>query len=109
MARRLAGLRIFEDAAGKMNLDLRTVGGGMVVVSQFTLAADTSSGNRPSFIDAARPEEASPLIELVVTHLRAAGLEVGTGAFGADMEVELVNDGPVTIPIRIRPASAPPS
>lgn len=105
MARRLRGLRIFEDSDGRMNRDVVESGGRAIVVSQFTLAADASGGNRPSFVGAARPEVAEPLVDEVVALLRAAGLEVGTGRFGARMEVELINDGPVTIPLRTPKAS----
>ncbi len=97
MAEKIAGLRVFEDAEGKMNLALADVGGAVLVVSQFTLYGDASKGRRPSFIDAARPEVATPLYEAVVRHLRQHGLTVGTGEFGAHMDVDLVNDGPVTI------------
>jgi D-aminoacyl-tRNA deacylase len=95
-AERLAGklerLRVFEDAEGKLNLSVRDVGGELLVVSQFTLYADTSKGNRPSFVEAAPPEIAQPLYERVRTLLGAEG-----GAFGAHMQVSLVNDGPVTV------------
>ena len=94
---RLVGLRIFEDADGKMNLSVADVGGSMLVVSQFTLMADTRRGRRPSFVDAAPPERAEPLIEQLVAYAREAGVEVATGRFRAHMQVELVNDGPVTI------------
>jgi D-tyrosyl-tRNA(Tyr) deacylase len=97
MADKVAGLRLFSDADGKMNLGLSEVGGAMLVVSQFTLYGDASKGRRPSFIDAARPETAIPLYEGFVAALRERGLEVATGEFGADMQVELVNDGPVTL------------
>ncbi|MBR3150079.1 MAG: D-tyrosyl-tRNA(Tyr) deacylase [Eubacterium sp.] len=91
-------LRIFEDENGKMNLSCLDVDGEMLVISQFTLAADCSHGRRPSFIGAAQPSEAIPLYEYFVDGLRAAGVKrVETGEFGADMKVELVNDGPVTI------------
>lgn len=100
MAKKLIGLRIFEDDRGKLNLSLREANGAMIVVSQFTLVADTGSGNRPSFIRAANPDTAEALIERVVEILRRSGISVGTGRFGTSMEVELVNDGPVTIPIR---------
>ncbi len=96
-ARKIAGLRIFEDADGKMNLDLAQAGGSVLVVSQFTLLASTDKGRRPSFEHAAPPAVAEPLIERFVARLRAAGLEVETGRFGAHMRVALVNDGPVTL------------
>ncbi len=98
-------LRIFSDAAGKMNLSLQGVGGGLLVVSQFTLAADTKGGNRPSFTNAAAPADGQRLYDYFVTQARAAHPEVGTGIFAADMQVHLVNDGPVTIPLRIAPAA----
>ncbi len=97
MAEKVAGLRIFADADGKLNLALADVGGAALVVSQFTLYADAVKGRRPSFVDAARPEHAVPLYERFVAMLRDHGLTVATGRFGATMEVELVNDGPVTI------------
>ena len=97
MADKVAGLRLFGDADGKMNLALDDVGGTVLVVSQFTLYGDAEKGRRPSFIDAARPEVATPLYEKFVALLRERGLSVATGAFGAMMEVELVNDGPVTL------------
>jgi D-aminoacyl-tRNA deacylase len=97
MAEKVAGLRIFADADGKLNLALADVGGAALVVSQFTLYADAVKGRRPSFVDAARPEHAVPLYERFVAALRDRGLNVETGRFGATMEVELVNDGPVTI------------
>jgi D-tyrosyl-tRNA(Tyr) deacylase len=97
MADKLAGLRIFEDAAGKMNLAVAEVGGGLLVVSQFTLLGDARKGNRPGFTDAAPPEVADLLYQRVCALLRANGLPVATGVFRADMAVELVNDGPVTI------------
>lgn len=96
-------LRIFADAAGKMNRSLQDVGGGLLVVSQFTLAADTRSGNRPGFSQAAAPAEGERLYEHFVALARAAHPQVETGEFGADMQVHLVNDGPVTIPLRIAP------
>lgn len=92
IARKLDALRVFEDAEGKMNLSVRDVGGDVIVVSNFTLYGDARRGNRPSFIDAARPEGAEPLVERVRDRLGAQG-----GVFGARMRVELVNDGPVTI------------
>jgi D-tyrosyl-tRNA(Tyr) deacylase len=93
---KLAELRIFEDDTGKMNLAAREIAGGLLVVSQFTLAASLARGRRPSFDAAAPPDRAEPLIESLVTGLRQRGLEVATGRFGARMEVALVNDGPVT-------------
>ncbi len=96
-ARKLVGLRVFEDADGKMNLDVAQAGGAVLVVSQFTLLASTDRGRRPSFERAAPPAAAEALIERFVERLRAAGLEVATGRFGAHMRVELVNDGPVTL------------
>lgn len=94
-------LRIFSDDAGKMNRSVQDTGGGLLVVSQFTLAADASGGNRPSFTGAAAPEEGRRLFEHFVAQARAAHPRVQTGRFGADMQVQLVNDGPVTIPLRI--------
>ena len=93
---KLAGLRVFEDADGKMNLDSLAAGGEFLVVSQFTLAGSLARGRRPSFDQAAPPAEAEPLIEALVNGLRARGFTVATGRFRAQMEVELVNDGPVT-------------
>ena len=93
----MAGLRLFGDAEGKMNLALADVGGGCLVVSQFTLYGDAVKGRRPSFVDAARPEVAIPLYERFVALLRERVPRVETGEFGAMMEVELVNDGPVTL------------
>jgi D-tyrosyl-tRNA(Tyr) deacylase len=97
LADKVAALRVFEDAAGKMNLALAEVGGGVLVVSQFTLLGDARKGNRPSFVEAAPPERANALYEAFCAALREKGLAVGTGVFRATMEVELVNDGPVTI------------
>ena len=97
MAEKVVGLRLFGDAEDKMNLALADVGGAMLVVSQFTLYGDARKGRRPSFIDAARPEIAIPLYEQFVGRLRDAGVHVETGEFGAMMDVELVNDGPVTL------------
>jgi D-tyrosyl-tRNA(Tyr) deacylase len=97
MAEKVAGLRLFADADGKMNLGLDAVGGAVLVVSQFTLYGDAAKGRRPSFIAAARPEQAIPLYEAFVAALRAAGLVVATGEFGAEMQVEIHNDGPVTL------------
>jgi D-tyrosyl-tRNA(Tyr) deacylase len=97
MADKVAGLRLFPDAEGKMNVGLAEAGGAVLVVSQFTLYGDAEKGRRPSFIDAARPEVAIPLYDAFIAALRSRGLEVETGRFGAMMEVELVNDGPVTL------------
>jgi D-tyrosyl-tRNA(Tyr) deacylase len=97
MAEKVTGLRLFGDADGKMNLSLEDVGGALLVVSQFTLYGDAQKGRRPSFIDAARPETAIPLYERFVQLLRERGVRVETGEFGAMMDVELVNDGPVTL------------
>ena len=101
-------LRIFSDAAGKMNLSVQDLdgqgsSGGLLIVSQFTLAADVSGGNRPSFTQAARPEDGRRLYDYFVAQARAAHPVVQTGVFAADMQVHLVNDGPVTIPLRIAP------
>lgn len=97
MADKVVGLRLFADDEGKMNRALDEVGGALLVVSQFTLYGDAHKGRRPSFIDAARPEHATPLYERFVALLRERGVPVETGEFGAMMEVELVNDGPVTL------------
>jgi D-tyrosyl-tRNA(Tyr) deacylase len=97
MADKVVGLRIFPDAEGKMNLSLAEADGALLVVSQFTLYGDARKGRRPSFVDAARPEVAIPLYERFLELLRATGRPVQTGEFGAMMEVELVNDGPVTL------------
>jgi len=99
---KLLKLRIFSDEAGKMNRSVQDTGGGLLVVSQFTLAADTSGGNRPSFTNAAPADEGRRLYEYFVTQARAAHPVVQTGEFAADMQVELVNDGPVTIPLTVR-------
>ena len=96
LAEKTAGLRIFSDAAGKMNLAVAEAGGGVLVVSQFTLYGDCRKGRRPGFSDAAPPELANALYEQYVAHLRQLGLSVATGVFQANMQVELVNDGPVT-------------
>ena len=101
---KLLKLRIFNDAAGKMNRSVQDMGGGLLLVSQFTLAADTTGGNRPGFSQAAPPDEGRRLYDYFVTRARAAHPEVATGQFAADMQVHLVNDGPVTIPLRIAPA-----
>jgi len=97
LAGRVATLRIFPDAAGRMNLDLAQSAGAVLVVSQFTLHADTSSGHRPSFVRAAAPGQAERLCDAFVAALRDRDLQVATGRFGAHMDVELVNDGPVTL------------
>ena len=101
LAERLWKLRIFADEEGKMNRSVADVGGEVLVISQFTLYGDTRKGNRPSYIEAARPEVAEPLVDEVVEHLRSLGAEVATGRFGADMVVELVNDGPVTVTLEV--------
>ena len=98
-------LRIFGDEAGKMNRSLHDVGGGLLIVSQFTLAADTSGGNRPSFTQAAAPGDGRRLYDYFVQQACTAHAVVQTGKFAADMQVHLVNDGPVTIPVRIAPAA----
>ena len=103
MLTKLLKLRIFSDAVGKMNLSVQDTGGALLVVSQFTLAADTSSGNRPGFSGAAPPEEGKRLVDYFVAQARAVQGDVQTGRFGADMQVALVNDGPVTIPLHIAP------
>ncbi len=97
MADKVAGLRLFGDVQDKMNLGLEEVGGAVLVISQFTLYGDTQKGRRPSFIDAARPEMAIPLYERFIAQLRGRGLQVETGEFGAMMQVEIHNDGPVTL------------
>jgi D-tyrosyl-tRNA(Tyr) deacylase len=97
MADKILGLRIFADEDDKLNRAVHDIGGAVLVVSQFTLYGDAQKGRRPSFIDAARPEHAIPLYERFIAFLRASGLRVETGEFGARMDVELVNDGPVTL------------
>ncbi len=97
MAEKIAGLRLFADEAGKMNLSLNDVGGQVIVVSQFTLYGDARKGRRPSFIDAAPPEVAEPLYREMISAFQRLGLTAATGVFGAMMQVELVNDGPVTL------------
>ena len=109
MAEKLATLRIFEDAAGKMNLSLEDTSRQLIVVSQFTLYGDTRKGRRPSFIEAMEPVGAKALYERVCEALRARGLAVGTGIFAADMKVALVNDGPVTLLVESPPKAAPAS
>jgi len=99
---KVLALRVFADAGGKMNLDLVAVDGGLLVVSQFTLAADTSRGNRPGFSAAANPDLGRRLYERVLATARRSHAVVASGEFGADMQVSLVNDGPVTIPITLR-------
>ena len=97
IAKKIAGLRVFEDENGKMNLSVQDVGGEVLLVSQFTLYGDTSRGNRPSFTLAERPEKAEPLYEYTVRALLTYGITVKKGVFGADMKIEQYNDGPVTI------------
>jgi D-tyrosyl-tRNA(Tyr) deacylase len=103
MATKIADLRLFPDEAGKMNRGLRESGGAVLVISQFTLYSDAEKGRRPSFIDAARPEIAVPLYNRFLAALRALGLEVAAGRFGADMLVEIHNDGPVTLMLERNP------
>ena len=103
---KLLKLRIFGDDAGKMNRSVQDVAGGLLLVSQFTLAADTASGNRPSFKQAAAPDEGRRLYDYLVQQAQAAHPRVQTGRFAADMQVHLVNDGPVTVPLRIAPRPA---
>lgn len=101
LAKKIAGLRIFEDENGKMNLSVRDVGGEVLMVSQFTLYGDASHGNRPSFTLAERPEKAQPLYDFAVNELSSYGVTVKKGVFGADMQIEQHNDGPVTILLEI--------
>ena len=108
MAAKLWTLRVMPDADGRMNRSVADVGGGMLVISQFTLYGDVSKGRRPSFAAAAPAQVAEPLVELVVEHLRNLGARVATGTFGADMLVELANDGPVTVIVDV-PQSGPPA
>jgi len=103
---KLLKLRIFGDDEGKMNRSVQDVEGGLLLVSQFTLAADTASGNRPSFKQAAAPDEGRRLYDYLVQQAKAAHVQVQTGRFAADMQVHLVNDGPVTVPLRIAPRPA---
>ncbi len=107
MAEKVVGLRLFTDAEGKMNLGLAESGGALLVISQFTLYGDARKGRRPSFIDAARPEVAIPLYERFLTQLRSQGVRVESGEFGADMLVEIHNDGPVTLVLDRDAAAAP--
>lgn len=107
LADKIVGLRIFRDAEGKTNLDIAAVGGEALVVSQFTLYADTRKGRRPSFIAAADPAEASVIVEAFAAALQEHGIRVGRGVFGAEMEVDLVNDGPFTMTFDTS-AGAPP-
>lgn len=102
LAQKVVGLRVFEDADGKMNLSIGEVGGAMLVVSQFTLYGDCRKGRRPGFTDAARPEVAEPLYRAFVAEVRGQGIVVETGQFQAEMQVSLVNDGPVTLLIDSR-------
>lgn len=97
LVKKLCNLRVFEDENGKMNLSIKQIEGKLLIVSQFTLYADTTGGNRPSFIEAAKPEQANELYEYFCKKCIEAGIEVQKGIFGADMQVSLVNDGPVTI------------
>lgn len=97
LIRKISKMRIFEDDQGKMNLDIHTIKGSILSISQFTLFADTKKGNRPSFVQAARPEKAIPLYERFNQGIEAAGIPIATGKFGADMQISLINDGPVTI------------
>ena len=97
LVKKMTGLRIFEDENGKTNLSLSDVGGSLLLISQFTLYADCRKGNRPNFMAAGRPEMSEPLYEYLCDALRGHGIHVETGIFGADMQVSLVNDGPVTI------------
>ncbi len=106
LSERIAGYRVFADQQGKMNLSVSDIGGGMLIVPQFTLAADTTKGMRPGFQSAAAPDLGQALFESVVTELREKGLEVATGRFGADMQVGLVNDGPVTFWLQVTGTAA---
>lgn len=101
LADKLFKLRIFSDGEGKMNLSVADVGGDVLVISQFTLYGNARKGNRPAYVEAARPEVAEPLVDLVVSELRAKGLAAPTGVFGADMDVDILNQGPVTLSIEL--------
>jgi len=103
LAAKVAGLRVFDDSAGKMNLALAGVGGSVLVVSQFTLYGDARKGRRPDFLQAARPEQAEPLVVYFVEQLGIAGVHVETGRFRSVMQVALVNDGPVTVMLELDP------
>jgi D-tyrosyl-tRNA(Tyr) deacylase len=105
MAEKITGLRIFPDVEGKMNVSVDDTGGEVLVVSQFTLLGDASRGRRPSFVGAARPEHAEPLVAALAHSVAKAGIPVSQGVFGAAMEVELVNDGPVTLVLEVRQGS----
>jgi len=110
LAERILGYRVFPDAEGRMNLSVADIGGELLLVSQFTLAADTRKGARPSFTPAAAPEEGRRLFDWFVACVRKRHPRVSTGQFGADMQVSLINDGPVTFMLRVPPADiAPPS
>jgi len=104
LAERLLNYRVFSDSAGKMNLSVTDAGGGMLLVPQFTLAADTSSGNRPGFSTAADPATGERLFNYVLNAVRGSGLETASGQFGADMQISLCNNGPVTFSLRVAPA-----
>ena len=106
-ARKVAGLRVFDDAEGKMNLALGDVGGSVLAVSQFTLAGNCEKGRRPSFVNAAPPEEAEPLFDAFCEAVRSAAIPVQTGVFRTTMAVSLVNDGPVTLTVRSRKKQEP--
>ena len=97
LAKKLCNLRVFEDENGKMNLGIKEINGELLIISQFTLYANTKDGNRPSFIEAAKPDVAEPLYEYFLEKCRGYGIKVEKGIFGADMKVSLLNDGPVTI------------
>lgn len=105
LLQRILAYRIFPDEAGRMNRSLSDIGGGLLLVSQFTLAADTRQGNRPGFSTAAAPDEAERLYRHVLDKARGSGLPVASGRFGADMQVSLINDGPVTFNLRVPPST----